>query len=266
MDSLLLQMSFAGRICWLLTVTLCHCSHQGGGDKNAIADISENVTDRLEPISGTPNFRLIKPEKGTQWFPEREMKLDSCVRRARCETLRNNTCLGARLPYDHTSVHLTFYDTQEQIETQLELYRGIIHVPKCWAVLQPLLCSIFKPKCERILGNDMVYIPSYEMCKITMEPCAILYNTTYFPSFLKCNETLFPSKCDNAASREMKFNTTGKCLPPLIHTDKAPHFYDGNSLILTLPGRENVCIFFVINGGFGLSIRYEDEFVGQNIV
>ncbi|XP_014371325.2 protein smoothened isoform X2 [Papilio machaon] len=214
---------------WLATVSVCTASqYDSGGDKNSITDIGENATERLEPINGTPNFRLIKPEKVTQWFPEREIKLDSCVRKARCETLGKNICLGVKLPYDKTSVHLTFYDTQNKIQNQLELYRELINVPKCWAVIQPLLCAVFMPKCERILGQDMVYLPSYEMCKITMEPCAILYNTSYFPSFLRCNTTRFPSKCDNAA-REMKFNTSGKCLSPLIHTDKTVHFYEGIS-------------------------------------
>lgn len=188
--------------------------------------MSDNATERLEAINGTPNFRLIKPDKSPQWFPEREIKLDSCVRRAHCEPLNKTTCLGSKLPYDKTSVHLTFYDNQNKIQTQLELYRELINVPTCWAVIQPLLCATFMPKCEQVLGQDMVYLPSYEMCKITMEPCSILYNTSYFPSFLKCNSTLFPSKCENAV-REMKFNTTGKCLSPLIHTDKALHFYEG---------------------------------------
>lgn len=215
---------------WLATLSICGASQfDTGGDKNSITDLSDNVNERLEVINGTPNFRLIKPDKSSQWFPEREIKLDSCVRRARCEPLNVTACLGSKLPYDKTSVHLTFHDTQYKIQTQLEIYRQLINVPTCWAVIQPLLCATFMPKCEKILGQDMVYLPSFEMCKITMEPCAILYNTSYFPSFLKCNSTLFPSKCENTV-REMKFNTTGKCLPPLIHTDKALHHYEGMSI------------------------------------
>ncbi|CAG4952021.1 unnamed protein product [Colias eurytheme] len=217
---------------WLacfITISTCAASqYDSGSDKNGLADLMENSTVRLEPIEGTPNYRLIKPEKGTQWFPEREIKLDSCVRKSRCEPLNRTTCLGVKLPYNKTSIRLTFYDTQYKIQNQLELYRELINVPKCWAVIQPLLCATFMPNCEKINGHDMVYLPSYEMCKITMEPCAILYNTSYFPSFLKCNATLFPPRCDNAA-REMKFNTTGKCLAPLIHTDKHMHFYEGIS-------------------------------------
>ncbi|XP_059052544.1 protein smoothened-like isoform X2 [Achroia grisella] len=222
-----LMMKIATWLCWILSALLCQASqHDSGSDKNAI--LIDNGTDVLESINGTPNFRLIKPNRAAPWFPEREIKLDSCVRRARCEPLEKFTCLGTKLPFDKTSVHLTFYDNQNQIQIQLELYKELINVPKCWAVIQPLLCATFMPKCERILGQDMVYLPSYEMCKITMEPCLILYNTTYFPSFLKCNTTLFPPKCETPA-REMKFNTSGKCLSPLIHTEKFLHFYEGIS-------------------------------------
>ncbi|KAL4709030.1 hypothetical protein ACJJTC_005891 [Scirpophaga incertulas] len=220
-------MVFLQYLLWIISILAIQASQlNNGGDKNAIT--VDNMTESLEAINGTPNYRLIKPNRATPWYPEREIKLDSCVRRARCEHLDKLTCLGAKLSYDKTSVLLTFYETQNQIQTQLELYKELINVPKCWAVIQPLLCATFMPKCEKILGQDMVYLPSYEMCKITMEPCAILYNTSYFPSFLKCNSTLFPTRCDNAV-REMKFNTTGKCLPPLIHTHKALHFYEGIS-------------------------------------
>lgn len=218
----------------LLLILTCRANQlDSGADKNAITDTSDNGLERLEQINGTPNYRLIKPDKNTPWFPEPQIKLKSCVREAQCESLNKTTCLGTKLPYDKTSVRLTFYENQYQIQTQLDLYRELINVPNCWAVIQPLLCATFMPKCERILDKDMVFLPSYEMCKITMEPCSILYNTSYFPSFLKCNETLFPPNCENTM-RELKFNTSGKCLLPLIHTDKPLHFYEGELIVLFL--------------------------------
>lgn len=93
-------------------------------------------------------------------------------------------------------------------------------------LLQPFLCAVFKPKCEEINGEGLIYLPSYEMCKVTLEPCRLLYNTTFFPKFLRCNETLFPMKCSNDA-REMKFNVTGKCMPPLVPADNAASYYPG---------------------------------------
>lgn len=94
-------------------------------------------------------------------------------------------------------------------------------------ILQPFLCAVFAPKCERIKNRDMVYLPSLEMCRITMEPCRILYNTSFFPEFLKCSESIFPSKCNNDV-REMKFNAMGQCLPPLLPSDSSNNYYKGN--------------------------------------
>lgn len=71
---------------------------------------------------------------------------------------------------------------------------------------------------------DMVFLPSLEMCRITLEPCRLLYNTSFFPEFLKCNETLFPSRCNNDV-RDMKFNATGQCLAPLVATDLSASYY-----------------------------------------
>lgn len=90
--------------------------------------------------------------------------------------------------------------------------------------LQPFLCAVFVPKCEQINGEDMVYLPSLEMCRITSEPCRILYNTPYFPEFLRCNETHFPSKCNNDV-REIKFNLTGECLDPLVTAESSASYY-----------------------------------------
>lgn len=70
----------------------------------------------------------------------------------------------------------------------------------------------------------MVYLPSLEMCRITLEPCRILYNTSFFPKFLKCNETFFPSKCNNDV-REMKFNGVGQCMPPLVQAESSANYY-----------------------------------------
>lgn len=107
---------------------------------------------------------------------------------------------------------------------RLEQYRALRHVPKCWAVIQPFLCAVFLPKCERIHRQDYLYLPSYEMCRITAEPCRLLYNTSFFPDFLKCNETLYPPRCNNEV-RELKFNSTGQCMRPLVAADSPANYY-----------------------------------------
>lgn len=96
------------------------------------------------------------------------------------------------------------------------------------ALLQPFLCAVFAPKCEKIKGREMVYLPSLEMCRITSEPCRILYNTSFFPEFLKCSESFFPTKCNNDV-REMKFNAVGQCLPPLVQAELSTSYYKGRN-------------------------------------
>uniref|UniRef100_A0A0A1WQ87 Protein smoothened n=1 Tax=Zeugodacus cucurbitae TaxID=28588 RepID=A0A0A1WQ87_ZEUCU len=184
----------------------------------------------LEPINGTINYRINgkKNRDNKPWFDGRglDMQHTQCVRHGRCEKLVNSTCLGAKIPYTLTSLDLTDYQNQDQMLKHLSSYRALRNVPKCWAVIQPFLCSVFMPKCEQINGKDMVYLPSVEMCRKTWEPCRILYNTSYFPEFLRCNETLFPPKCTNDV-QEMKFNATGSCLPPLVPADSSSSYYPG---------------------------------------
>ena len=182
----------------------------------------------LEKINGTRNFRMHgrKGKDDKSWFDGREMRFIYCVRESqtKCEELKSRQCFGITLPYQSTTLDLTNSYSQEESLEKLYSYQALKNVPKCWSVIQPFLCAVFLPKCEKINNLEMVYLPSLEMCKITMEPCRVLYNTSYFPDFLKCNETQFPSKCNNDV-REMKFNLTGKCLSPLVPADEAANYY-----------------------------------------
>ncbi|KAH8266632.1 hypothetical protein KR018_004176, partial [Drosophila ironensis] len=184
----------------------------------------------LEPLNGTLNYRLYAKQgrDDKPWFDGLESRNIQCVRRARCYATTNqtNTCFGSKLPYELSSLDLTDFHTEKELNEKLNDYHALRHVPKCWAAIQPFLCAVFKPKCEKINGQDMVYLPSFEMCRMTLEPCRILYNTTFFPKFLRCNETLFPTRCTNGA-RGMKFNVTGQCLSPLVPTDTAASYFPG---------------------------------------
>ncbi|XP_059620467.1 protein smoothened [Phlebotomus argentipes] len=180
----------------------------------------------VESINGTVNFRIHrrrgKDEK--TWFEGWEMKHLYCGRQSKCERLKETKCLGARLPYNFTSLDLSDSYSQEYTLDRLQSYQALKYVPKCWAVIQPFLCSVFLPKCETIRGQDYVYLPSLEMCRMTVEPCRALYNTSYFPDFLKCNESVYPSKCNNDV-REIKYNVTGQCLKPLIPADTSANYF-----------------------------------------
>jgi len=183
---------------------------------------------QLEHINGTKNFRMHgKKTKEDKWTWEGGRYI-YCVRDAqsKCEELQTKECFGQAIPYQLTTLDLTTSYSQMASLEKLISYQALKQVPKCWSVIQPFLCAIYFPKCEKINGTDMVYLPSLEMCKITMEPCKILYDTDYFPDFLKCNETIFPSKCNNDV-REMKFNLTGQCSSPLVPTLDSAHSYKG---------------------------------------
>ncbi|XP_075153385.1 smoothened, frizzled class receptor [Haematobia irritans] len=193
--------------------------------------LSSSLQTTLEPINGTSNFRIYGSKKGKEdkhWMDGRGLTMQhvKCVRKGSCEKLNFSTCLGAKLPYEYTSLDLTISHSQKDIQERLNNSLALKHVPKCWAVIQPFLCAVLVPKCEKINDEDMVYLPSLEMCRITLEPCRILYNTSYFPEYLKCNETHFPSKCNNDV-REMKFNLTGECLDPLVPTETSISYHTG---------------------------------------
>ncbi|XP_022199353.2 protein smoothened [Nilaparvata lugens] len=143
---------------------------------------------------------------------------------AKCVPLNYSHCMGTRLPYSKTSLDLVNgLRSQEQAQEQLNLLQGLINLPKCWVVIQPFLCSLFMPKCD----NNVVDLPSQEMCKMIMGPCRILAVDHGWPLFLQCdNTTKFPSGCKNDV-RELRFNTSGKCKAPMVQTDYPSSFYDG---------------------------------------
>ncbi|CAB0012230.1 unnamed protein product, partial [Nesidiocoris tenuis] len=150
--------------------------------------------------------------------------LPYCKRPAKCEPMNSTMCMGTKLPYTSTSLDLVDgVDTQEQAQEQLNEWRRLIHVPKCWPVIQPFLCALYMPKCE----NGSVYLPSQEMCKMIQSPCRIVTTYEQWPSVFRCeNVTRYPSMCKNDV-RELKFNTTGQCMAPLVPTDLSAWYFEG---------------------------------------
>ncbi|XP_011695451.1 PREDICTED: protein smoothened isoform X2 [Wasmannia auropunctata] len=187
-------------------------------------DGGENGTGKVVDLSrrmkvGESNYLLDR-------YPIGELSPDTsaCRRPAKCVPLIKSTCMGTKLPYAFTTLDLIPERvTQDIIEERLYLLQALKHVPKCWAVVQPFLCSLFMPKCT----NDVVELPPQEMCKMVSGPCRMLINHTIWPSFAKCDNTkLFPRSCQNDI-RELKFNISGKCLKPLVPTDNALSIFDG---------------------------------------
>ncbi|XP_071558096.1 protein smoothened isoform X1 [Temnothorax nylanderi] len=187
-------------------------------------DNGENGT--WKDVDLSRHNRIKDPNYLLERYPIGELSPDisACRRPAKCLPLSRNTCMGTKLPYTFTTLDLIPERvTQDIVEERLYLLQALKHVPKCWAVVQPFLCSIFMPKCI----NDTVELPSQEMCKMVSGPCRMLMNNTIWPNFAKCDNTkLFPRLCQNDI-RELKFNISGKCLKPLVPTDNALSIFDG---------------------------------------
>ncbi|XP_029969459.1 protein smoothened [Salarias fasciatus] len=144
---------------------------------------------------------------------------DQCKKTSTCEALKYNTCLGSPLPYTHTSLVLAEdSSTQEEAFEKLTMWSGLRNAPRCWSVIQPLLCAVYMPKCE----NGRVELPSQSLCLATRQPCSIVDRERGWPGFLKCDQ--FPVGCSNEVQK-LKFNTSGQCEAPLVKTDIQSSWY-----------------------------------------
>lgn len=156
----------------------------------------------------------------------REKEYVPCKRPGRCQPLNYTTCLGASLSYKQTSLDLVngSATSQREIQEQLRRWqRALRNVPKCWAVMQILLCAIYMPRCN----DSVVDLPSHEICRVTRGPCRIVESTLGWPDFLRCDaEENFPIQCKTEA-RDLRFNTSGWCQPPLVVTDMVDSWYEG---------------------------------------
>ncbi|XP_072309730.1 protein smoothened [Eucyclogobius newberryi] len=144
---------------------------------------------------------------------------DRCKKTATCEALKYNTCLGSPLPYTHTSLALAEdSSTQEEAFEKLAMWSGLRNAPRCWSVIQPLLCAVYMPKCE----NGKVELPGQSLCAATRGPCSIVDRERGWPNFLTCD--IFPTGCSNEVQK-LKFNTSGQCEAPLVKTDIQSSWY-----------------------------------------
>ena len=104
--------------------------------------------------------------------------------RFQCEPLEDQTCFGSRLDYNFTTLKLvTDSDNQLDVEKNLKQWEGLKFLSRCWSVLQPLLCQVYKPQCS----NNNVTLPCREQCLATRKPCSVVerYHEEW-PDFLKC--------------------------------------------------------------------------------
>ncbi|XP_067173703.1 protein smoothened [Apteryx mantelli] len=147
---------------------------------------------------------------------------ERCRRPAPCERLRYGACLGSALPYAATSTLLAADSaSQEEAHGKLLLWSGLRNAPRCWDVIQPLLCAVYMPKCE----DGQVELPSQTLCLATRAPCTIVERERGWPDFLKCTPDRFPEGCPNEV-QNIKFNSSGQCEAPLVRTDNPKSWYE----------------------------------------
>lgn len=120
---------------------------------------NDDDTPDIEPIFGSQNYRINgeniqhkfvtehgvtidlqfvgkKGKDDKPWFDGRDIRHIHCVRPGRCEKLKNSTCFGSKLPYQHTSLDLTDSLNQDESRERLYNYEALRNIPKCWAVIQ----------------------------------------------------------------------------------------------------------------------------------
>ena len=64
-----------------------------------------------------------------------------------CVPIVTPICLGQKLPYTLTKFGLVSdSETEADAQQKLLLWSGLQNVPRCWEVIQPLLCATYMPR------------------------------------------------------------------------------------------------------------------------
>jgi smoothened protein len=147
------------------------------------------ISSALEPTS---DYQKRSVGNGIGFIAEN----DICHMPGTCQPLQasTSTCFGVKLSYTMTSPVLVNENfTQQQLQNDMSRWEGLRSSPKCWAVIQPLLCSYYFPKCQ----DGIIDLPPQELCKISKSKCRVIEQAmTQWPEFLHCNNlTKFPPNC-----------------------------------------------------------------------
>lgn len=116
-----------------------------------------------------------------------------------CEPIQDRTCFGKPLDYRYTTTELAEDSkNQEEIKKRLNEWYGLRFLPKCWQVLQPFLCDVYKPNCV----NGTAEPPCRDQCLATRKPCSVVEtfrkDNPGWPDFLNCER--FPANCNGTVS------------------------------------------------------------------
>lgn len=143
---------------------------------------------------------LASPDKCTVTAPS------SCVK------MESSLCLDATLTYNYTYPYFWKTDQSSIHEYLNSTFSSMRKVPRCWTLLESLLCPVFFPKCD----ENRIALPSHEMCRNLNTSCKLIEPIL---RSLCSNGTLFPTDCDNKyKDKDIKFTPQAyeKCYNPIL--------------------------------------------------
>lgn len=123
-----------------------------------------------------------------------DLSRQNCTRTVdKCEFLHSPVCLGTTLPYQLTSSALV----PDLSANNLQLWKGLQNIPKCWEVVQALICAVYAPKCQtnNTTNVSTIQLPAKKLCEMTREPCRIVDKNNGWPEFLQCDHPIYVAGC-----------------------------------------------------------------------
>ena len=197
--------------------------------------ISTPANESDEGIAFNKSIRQQHPMISTTFAQESgaSSQVALCRRPAsHCQHLPNVTCFGNPLTYSHISFDHTGLDKIYEVMSKLsQEWEWLRSVPQCWKAVQPLLCSVYLPRCDE--ADMSVEMVSRHLCRAARGPCRIVGARPEFawPEFLKCdNGDVFSQRwsCEEQQRTRPRFNSSfsrGECTSPLVKTTKESAFF-----------------------------------------
>ena len=116
-----------------------------------------------------------------------------------------------------------------EVQSELRQWTALLRsVPKCWAIAQPLLCSVLMPECAAKGAERTVEMVSHNLCRVAQGPCRVVAELGGWPEYLKCNNTRVFNKECRYRDGVVHYNTSSAVCPQhLVLTEKSSaHFKD----------------------------------------
>lgn len=110
----------------------------------------------------------------------------SCVRQVDTPCIvfqadSDRECFAAELAYSQTFIHT-------DLLADSSAWSFLRAIPRCWDRVQPLLCAIYKPRCN----NSRVDLYPSGLCFQARDACRILVGVNEsWPEFLQCSSNYF---------------------------------------------------------------------------